>query len=654
MLSYPTQYARAVPLSQEPEEAADARGNFDAGKNCGIVIKALQSVFYGAATRANHPETIPMRRTLLLTSTALAASLSLFSVHQASAAQDDLTFTSVSAPTSDADKREVRASDSISIAGKAHAIGYKTLLRTGQKVGEGTFGLIMDKDGKPIMGEDGAPMISNSVDFSSILEANGKLYVVSHFETRPASVYVTEVSREDGGTLKPVNTQPVDFSADGGLWVPCAGSITPWGTHLGSEEYEPDAETIETTSDITKLDDYAKPMALYFGYDASAPDATMDGFRKVFNPYAYGYISEVSIGDDGKSSGEKQYAMGRFAHELGYVMPDKKTVYLSDDGTNVGLFRFVADEEGKLDKGTLYAAKWNQTSADKGGSADLSWIDLGDGDSADVKALIDKGTKFSDIFETAKMDDAGQCGDGLTPSVANGVKECLKLKPGMEMAASRLETRRYAAMKGATVELRKEEGITYDPDHNKLYVAISEISNGMEDKSSKGKESGKYDAGGSNDVKVSYNPCGGVYALELDDKYVVKNMKAMVVGTPKDYGKDSPYAGNTCDMDGLANPDNVSYLPGHDTLFIGEDTETGHQNDAVWAYDVIGDKLTRIETTPYGAETTSVYVYPNVGGNAYLMSVIQHPYGESDEDKLQKPEQAAAYLGYVGPMPALD
>lgn len=29
--------------------------------------------------------------------------------------------------------------------------------------------------------------------------------------------------------------QPVDFSKWGGLWLPCAGSLTPWGTHLGSE-----------------------------------------------------------------------------------------------------------------------------------------------------------------------------------------------------------------------------------------------------------------------------------------------------------------------------------------------------------------------------------------------------------------------------------
>jgi hypothetical protein len=33
--------------------------------------------------------------------------------------------------------------------------------------------------------------------------------------------------------------------------------------------------------------------------------------------------------------------------------------------------------------------------------------------------------------------------------------------------------------------------------------------------------------------------------------------------------------------------------------------------------------------------------------------VIQHPYGESDEDKLSDPSDARAYVGYLGPMPAL-
>ena len=574
-------------------------------------------------------------------------------------AAGSMTFKAIDAPTTDAEKRDVRAAPEVDVNGKSAKIGFNTVLRSGEKVGDGTFGLILDKDGNPIRGEDGAPMIANSTDFSSILQKDGKLYIVSHFESRPAAVYVTAVEQDkETGKLTATQTAPVDFAEFGGLWVPCAGSVTPWGTHLGSEEYEPDAEVIETTDDITKMDDYAKPMALYFGYDAMSPmkdgaTPTMEAFRKVFNPYAYGYITEISIGDDGKGEGVKHYAMGRFSHELGYVMPDQKTVYMSDDGTNVGLFRFVADEAGKLDSGTLYAAKWNQTSSENGGSADLSWVDLGKASSDEVKALVDKGTKFSDIFETAKMNDDGSCGEGFTASAANGVKECLKLKDGMDLAASRLETRRYAAIKGATTEIRKEEGVTYDPDHKKLYVAISEISNGMEDAKSKGKDSGKYDLASANDIKVDYNPCGGVYALDLDDDYVAKNMTAIVTGTPKTYGADSPYAGNTCDIDGLANPDNISYIPGHNTLLIGEDTETGHQNDAVWAYDLGSKSLTRIETTPYGSETTSVYAYPDVNGHAYVMSVVQHPYGESDEDKLKSPSDAQAYMGYIGPMPKL-
>lgn len=77
----------------------------------------------------------------------------------------------------------------------------------------------------------------------------------------------------------------------------------------------------------------------------------------------------------------------------------------------------------------------------------------------------------------------------------------------------------------------------------------------------------------------------------------------------------------------------------------GEDT-SAHQNDVVWYYDFAkgygGAKrmlksdatLTRMLTTPYGSETTSPYWYPNINGWAYIMAVVQHPYGESDQEKL--------------------
>ena len=57
----------------------------------------------------------------------------------------------------------------------------------------------------------------------------------------------------------------------------------------------------------------------------------------------------------------------------------------------------------------------------------------------------------------------------------------------------------------------------------------------------------------------------------------------------------------------------------------------------MWYYDFKDGSLTRFLTTPYGSETTSPYWYPNINGWAYLTAVVQHPYGESDEDRVCVP-----------------
>lgn len=59
-------------------------------------------------------------------------------------------------------------------------------------------------------------------------------------------------------------------------------------------------------------------------------------------------------------------------------MPDLKTVYTTDDGTNCGFFMFKADRKADLSSGRLYAAKLTQQ-----GAADnfgVSWIYLGRGE----------------------------------------------------------------------------------------------------------------------------------------------------------------------------------------------------------------------------------------------------------------------------------
>lgn len=587
-----------------------------------------------------------------------------------------IEFASVAYPTTDAEKRVISASASATVDGKATAIGYNTLLRSGQVAG-GTFGLLYDANGHPLVATDGSQRISDDNDHSTLIDAHGKVFMVSQFESRPGGFYITELNQSSSnGKLSAVSTKPIDFSAVGGGWVHCAGSRSPWKSHLGSEEYEPDARLITPATGV-KLNADGKTVDTYYG----AMGDYYGGDMTKVNPYKYGYTVEVKVTGASLGTGtfasnvsvEKHYSMGRVAQELTYVMPDNKTAYITDDGTMIGLFMFKADKAQDLSAGTLYAAKLTQTAAENGGSFTLSWISLGAATDAEVKGFINKGVSFTDLFDaqTPTKNEAGNftCPSGYSAvshghaaTAGNMYNECLKLQTSnskamtaaeIEKAASRLETRRYAALKGATMELQKEEGITFDPDNKKLYVSMSDVTAGMKDNTAGATSSTEAFSG--NHIRVAENRCGTVYEMDVNANYEATTMKALVLGKPTTYDAASPYAGNTCDVTGIANPDNLTYLPGYNTLIIGEDTGSGHQNDLIWAYDLKKKTLTRIQTTPYGAETTSPYFYPNVNGWGYLMSVVQHPYGESDTDKAPSGSaERRAYTGYIGPFPKMD
>ena len=107
------------------------------------------------------------------------------------------------------------------------------------------------------------------------------------------------------------------------------------------------------------------------------------------------------------------------------------------------MFMYVADKEKDLSAGTLYAAKFKQTSTENGGSGNLNGLILGHSTDNEIKAIIDSGIKFNDIFETS---DVAKEGFKAIKQYSYGKTEYLKLKPGKEKAAAFLETRRYAAM----------------------------------------------------------------------------------------------------------------------------------------------------------------------------------------------------------------
>lgn len=601
-----------------------------------------------------------------------------------------LSFADVGFPYTNAERNTVRASNRVNVNGTEHPISFNTILRGNQDPSRPErrcdlanspstcMGVLLSATGQPLRDDAGEIVITNAHDNTSFLEVGGKIFMYNSTESIPAGMFVTSITQDAAGHLtatatKAINTAPIDI-----FWYSCGGMKSPWGTHLASEEFPADARFVQSRTDWAHLRATAssptfsefKLTGQYFGVDLT--DANMDGtpdgdyadFLAAFSPYFGGYPVEVTLDADGNASLKKHYAVGRLSIEVPYVMPDDKTVLITDDGANVGLFMFIADTAQDLSAGTLYAMRAYQTSS-RGSpdfTADIEWINLGHATNAQIRALIHPpaGTPritFNDIFEAETPNTDGTCPTAGFKAVrgANSVElECLKLKPGMELAASRLETRRYAAMLGATTELNKEEGLTYDPDSHTVYIALTEIAKGMGTQ-----------VGGDDHIHVATNPCGGVFGLNVGPwtdtvskavvtQYAPLNWYPVVMGVPVNYAPGSPFAGNSCSVTGIASPDNLTYLPGYNTLIIGEDT-SGHQNDAIWSFNTVSKKLTRIMTTPYGSETTSPYWYPDLGGHGYLLSAVQHPYGETDMDRINDPEATGrdSWVGVFGPFPPL-
>ncbi|WP_153043014.1 Ig-like domain-containing protein [Neobacillus mesonae] len=522
---------------------------------------------------------------------------------------------------------------------KRFPLTYKKLFKSEDKVAMNNGEMIsagtpIDYYGDPIMDHSvpgkPTPFVSDAPDSNSLLNPiNGKLYMVTHYEYQtidaagnsaygvvPASMSLTTLDQDEKtGELTTKEVKKIDFSAVNGLWIPCNGSLSPWNTHLGSEEYEPDARKFEfdaKSSARTQVESFAQ---LYFGDKSKA------------NPYFYGYIPEIQVKKNGKVKVDKHYSMGRFSHELMKMMPDNRTAYFGDDGGNTGLFMYVADKAENLTAGTLYAAKFNQTGTENGGSGKLDWIKLGHGTDKEIKQLIDNGIKFSDIFETS---ETPQEGFKAIKQYSYGKTEYIKLKPGMEKAAAFLESRRYAAYLGATTEFNKMEGVTYNAKDQKVYIAISDQSGGMEKDTS--------GSGLPDDIQLPKIKSGVTYQLDLNSgqkdqngsgilsKYVATSMSGLVAG--EDLATPDAY-GNTANVDKVANPDNLSFSEEMRTLFIGEDSGK-HTNNYVWAYNVETKELSRILSNPAGAEATGLFAADDRNGFSYIMSNFQHPGDEVD------------------------
>ncbi|MBD3790182.1 MAG: DUF839 domain-containing protein [Campylobacterales bacterium] len=592
-----------------------------------------------------------------------------------SAEVKSIAFEPVELSANDSEKTQMRVSPKMIVTyddntSKEYPLSYKILSKMGDSIGTGTIGLITDKDGNPVLNTDGSEDISDGPDGNSMINVGNKSYLITHMEEAPGELYHTEVQVQDG-VLKAINTKPVDLASIGGTIINCASTKTAYGSHLGGEEdYSLNSVFADNNSpfyadcalDGSGNDTNGKPNAFCSyvdGMNKYFNDTTIDknnGYNgDSFKPYNYGYIVEVQPQSDGTNKVAKHYVTGKYTPELAAMMPDGKTVYMSDDGTAKGLWKFVSDSkitDFKAEwEGTLYAAKVNQTSDQNGGSFDLNWIELGHAKDSEIKTMIDSKMSLTDIFEIASPDENGNCATGYTKVYEDDKIECLALKPNMDKAAAFLESRKYAAYRGASVEFKKEEGLSYNKDKNVLYVAMSEIKNSMED-NYKGMEP-------INDIRLKKNACGAVYEISLDSNYNGTHMNAIIAGKPLVAG--DAYADEwACDPNGISNPDNITYI-GHDTLLISEDTKS-HVNNMSWAYNTQTQTMTRIASLPIGAEVTGID-QSVVEDKGILMLNAQHPFSDNPKSATgAKPNTALledatdddrkAFVGYIDGIPA--
>ena len=534
---------------------------------------------------------------------------------------EKVEFIGMAAPDTDAERSKMYSEASVQVTYKNGTqatlpLEYKSLFTPGKEINGTIAGATYDVNGNMMTKPDGTPYLSKSPDSNTLLKVNGKLYMVNHYESIPSNeignmpetmMLNTVEQNKETGELTITDMTPIDFSDFGGLWTPCAGSLSPWNTHLGSEEYEPDARAHEANPEKSTVTQHARN---YY------QDNTLIG-----NPYLYGYVPEVSIDEKGQSTAVKHFSMGRLSIENVKVATDNRTVYFGDDGSYTMAFMYIADKAKDLSAGTLYAAKWNQTGEENGGSANLEWIKLGHATDEEIKELAEN-TKFSDMFETTTDAEYAKA-NGFTRSKAGGRDEWLKVKPGMEKAAAFLESRRYGALKGATAEFNKMETVEINKADNKIYMTMSTISGGM--------TANPNDP--TDDIHVPKISAGGIYEMNLAEnqtdsegnkiksKFVANEITGLLMGEDLAV-KDA--AGNKAHVDKIANPDNITYSEKMRTLFIAEDSGN-HVNNFGWAYNIDTKKLTRILSAADGGEVTGIQAIDNLNGFTYLMAGSQSP-----------------------------
>ncbi len=468
-------------------------------------------------------------------------------------------------PIETADKEVVRT-----------AVGnYKVLTQQGDALGDGNaMGDIVAADGATLIKS------SNDPDFNAAVQGGGGYYLYTNWEDRPGGMSRIFLSNTYAVTQEGM----LDFSAVDGTWVNCFGTLSPWGTPLSAEELYFDDTSDWFNPDYSYFSD-PQAIAEYKGYPT-------DGSGNWGNPYDYGYIVEVGVNGTATNPNEanvdvnKLELLGRFSHENPVVMPDRRTVFLSDDGTGTVLFKFVADAAADLSSGTLYAASVTQTAGvmDPAEAAfAVDWVEVASGNEADIEAAI---ASFDGTFDDANHITEQQINDYAEAKSGRDIDGdgSVASNPYGDDRVGFLESRKAASLLGASAEFRKMEGININfdladnwwnggsanGDQAYMYLAMSEFGATMAD--------------GEGDIQLdgANADCGVVYRMKLEENNGLVDIQTLVpaiVGGP--YNGDRSV--NQCNVNNISNPDNLVVMEDGRVL-IGEDTGN-HENNVIWLFD---------------------------------------------------------------------
>jgi len=449
---------------------------------------------------------------------------------------------------------------------------YQVLIQSGDSFPEG--GIV----GAIYAADDAEKLFtSKKPDFNAFVPLNAdgtRGYLYTAWEERPAGISqlaikwnaTTEEWDVIGGSM-------LDLSSINGGWVFCFGSISPWGTPLFSEELYFD-DTKQWNDDNH-----------YYHYDQERLENYL-GFYP--NPYDYGYILEIENPVSNNLELVKHFAMGRFSHENAQVMPDNRTVYLTDDGYDTVLFKFVADTAGDLNSGTLYAAKVSQDQSTDSATTgfDVEWLEMASSSNSVIESWISEydGISTSDFVagQNSYISD-GEINDWAEGRLNQDLNDDGIIGNSTDDRVAFLESRKAAAALGASDEWNKMEGVSFNPNApDYLYMAMSDVRNDMSD--------------GQGDIDITQNRCGIVYRLALYEQWNVERIEPAISGGP--YTSSANFE---CDINNLAGPDNLIVLD-DGRLLIGEDTSK-HENNMVWLWqpnketDIVeGGEGDRIET----------------------------------------------------------